>query len=1748
MKLLWMLLWASSFFTLTVQEARLLIFSPSVVRLGVPLSVGLQLQGASKGQKVKGTIFLRNPSGPQVHCSEDVPFILDSDQDFQLLSLPVPLVHVQRCGLNKLYKSNKVQLMAQTSWLQSTLSRKTDTQGVHLLFSSRRGHLFLQTDQPIYNPGQRVRLRVFALNQNMRPSTDTLTITVQNSRGLQVRKNEMFSKRSIFQDEFVIPDISEPGTWRISARFSDSLDSNSSTEFEVKKYVLPNFEVKITPEEPYVLVAPGVDVDIRLNVQAKYVYGKSVQGVAYIRFGILDESGEKKFLRGLEKQSKLSDGLCSITLSGTEIQKALNVSTMDSLQGLRLYVAAAVIESPGGELEEAELTSLRFVSSPFLVDLSSTQQYFVPGTPFLLQGLVQDVSGSSAPGIPVKISTKFITSGVDPNIQVFNVNTDERGHLSILVNIPQATQGLQFTVSAGSSFPAEATLTAHSLPSGGSGLLSIERLDSRPPRVGQTFTLNLRAVGADGATFSHYYYMVLSRGDIISVHRVAKGTVTSISVPVTSQLVPSFRLVAFYYHNGLPVANSLKVDVQAGDCEGKLELKVDGAELRPGDQLKLNLHTDSLATVALGAVDTAVYAAGGQRHRPLHMNKVFTAMNSYDLGCGPGSGTDALQVFESAGLMFSDGHQLTRPRSSLGCPKENKSRNRRNVNFQKAMLQKMNQYSGQAKRCCKDGITPLPMRRSCKDRVARIPEPTCRESFLSCCQFAEELRKKTRTWGSTGLARAQDMWEEEEELLIEDDIVVRSYFPENWLWTLTTVDKVKKLYELVPDSMTTWEIHAVSLSQTKGICVARPVQVRVFQEFHLHFRLPYSVRRFEQLELRPVIYNYLNRDLSVSVQVSPVEGLCLAGGGGRVLKLEVPSNSARPVAFPVVPTASADVSLKVLAQGPFGIGDAVSKVLHIEREGAIQIKEYAYKLNPLDSRGRTFDIPGENPSNVIPDGDFSSVVRVTASEPMETLGSGGALSPGGLGSLLRVPRGCGEQTMVYLSPTLAASRYLDKTEQWDKLPPEMKDHALDLIQKGYTRILQFRKRDGSYGAWLERESSTWLTAFVLKVLSIAQEQVGGSLEGLRETAQWLLTKQLGDGSFQDPCPVLHRDMQGGLVGPDESVALTAFVVVALQQSLTAFRTSEDDPEKERAKELLQRVKASISRADSFLAGKVTTGLLGSHAAAITAYALTLTKAPEDLQNHAHNNIMAMSKGDGDDLYWGPVAGSQSNAISPTPSAGAGPSQPTPLAPALWVETTAYVLLHLLLREGKAEMADQAASWLIRQASFQGGFRSTQDTVVALDALSEYWIASHTTTETTLNVTLSGQGRQGTKAHSIQLNSHQTLGLEENLQFPLGSKITVKVGGNSKGTLKILRKFNILEEKNTTCKDFKLEVTVTGSVQYSEESNDDYEYVEEEEEPQLKDDPSALVSPVTPLQLFEGRRNRRKREVPKTGDEKEQRVHYEVCIWRSDGVKFPGMAIVDITLLSGFHALHSDLEKLTSLSDRYVSHFETQGPHVLLYFDSVSASRDCVGFEAVQDVPVGLVQPASAVLYDYYEPGQKCVVFYGAPSKSKLLSTLCSGDVCQCAEGKCPKKYRIMEVEKMEEEVRMNYACYDPRVHYGFQVEVLRAEDKVAFRLFETRITRVLHSTQDAKARIGQTRNFLVRVSCRLQLEPGKQYLIMGLDGVTFDIKEQPQYLLDSTTWIEEIPSEKNCKALRYRSACDNLSDFLQKYETQGCQV
>lgn len=49
-----------------------------------------------------------------------------------------------------------------------------------------------------------------------------------------------------------------------------------------------------------------------------------------------------------------------------------------------------------------------------------------------------------------------------------------------------------------------------------------------------------------------------------------------------------------------------------------------------------------------------------------------------------------------------------------------------------------------------------------------------------------------------------------------------------------------------------------------GFCVVEPSEIRAFREAFVSLRLPYSVRKYEQLTIAPVIYNYGSKKLQVS--------------------------------------------------------------------------------------------------------------------------------------------------------------------------------------------------------------------------------------------------------------------------------------------------------------------------------------------------------------------------------------------------------------------------------------------------------------------------------------------------------------------------------------------------------------------------------------------------------------------------------------------------------------------------------------------------------------------------------------------------------------------------------------------------------------------------------------------------------------------------------------------------------------------
>ncbi|KAM5145638.1 complement C4-B-like [Mantella aurantiaca] len=1564
------LLWAAMVCVSVAQTPMFLVTAPRLLHVGVKEDVWVQMewpQGATVPNDVSVEIYLRNQRTYD-ECSDRYKLSLNTGNNhINKQTIELTIRRASTCKIEEQKSSRYVQLVVTSTVLGAK------PQVVSIPISYKRGYIFIQTDKSVYTPAESVKIRVFTLDHMMRPTEESITSTVTNAEGLQVQKIEKFSKTSIVNDKLVIPDISTTGVWRISAYYTSAPESNFTTEFEVKKYVLPNFEVKIIPELPYFQINKA---QFRVKVEARYVYGEPVNGVVHVRLGIIDQTGKKTILQGLEKQVQMENGEGTVQIIKDDILKKIARSA-ENLEGSTFYIAATVLEKASGTLEEKELTSVKFVTSPYNLDFSKTKRYYTPGTPTQIMAEVTYTDGTTASGITVKL--------LKENRQLYSALSDEDGKAVFQVNTDAKEKSMDFMVRAeGDDGQQEERLSLTPYTSKTNSFLHMD-VPSQVLSPGQSIKVTVKVVTPHSGSVQRIYYMVLNKGQILDFKFMKKSDFMVFSVSVSPKMIPSFRIIAYYYLNSEIVANSVWVDV-SDVCEGKLQIRTDVQSLLPKSSFKLTVETDDVTSVSLSAVDTAVYLVNAKNR--LTPGKVFKAMNDYDLGCSPGGGRDSSSVFMDAGVAFvsSFGYSAM---AELGCRVS--QRKKRSIDFVALTNQKADQYSSpELKKCCQDGMTLLPsrMNRDCSKRASRIESKDCHDAFQACCQYAEDLRKQITIENrkKETIGRTQVDNRHEEDFADESDVQIRSNFPESWLWRTIKVNKKHTETIPVPDSLTTWEIQAIGMSVGKGFCVVDPLKVKVYKAFHIHLRVPLTVKRFEQIELRPVLYNFEDQPMMVKVFVQKTDGVCSPStpdGDAIEQIVTVANKSALSIPFPVVPIGKDNPTITIMALGPFGISDAVKKELHIVREGVAVVEEKTYFLDPEDVNRRFVRIDEELPSNVIPDADFRTSVKVTLDSPINIINN--SLSADGVSKLIRVPYGCAEQTMISTAPGVYAMRYLDQTDKWLTLPPDRKDQGLENMRNGYSRILQYRKLDGSYGAWLHRPSSTWLTAFVVKVMSLCRKYVQVEVEEIRKSVAYLADKQTSTGAFQETTPVIHQDMMGGVSGKNAEVSLAAFVLIALHHSKESL--AEDDTKAKRA----------IGKTIDYLRSSLDS-LTEPYPLAITAYALNLVTKDSILKETAYKLLLSKAQGGSNlgEMFFGPKG------------------------TALAVETTSYALLTALLRKDMSNAKDMY-TWLSEQQNYGGGFKSTQDTVMALEALSEYWIETSDDSRNELNVEINSLERSQ-KLNIILRN-------EDSIQEPLrsmGKKFTVKVSGKGTGTLTVLRRYNIIKVEDTDCLQLGLELSIFGDEVLEPM---DYEYDYDNEDGEMADEPQQNIH-------WHDLRRRARREVSQP-KEKQVKVDYQVCLWRKTKDHASGMAIVDITMLSGFEPSTQDLNKLKDGSERYISHYEIQGSRLLMYFDKVSRFQECVTFQAFQTVKVSPLQPASAVLYDFYEPGNQCRVFYGAPTRTTFISKLCSGDVCQCAEGfdisvisqvPCPTLRKTLSIE--EEKVRQEFACYAPRVVYG----------------------------------------------------------------------------------------------------------------------
>ncbi|KAL6482007.1 hypothetical protein MHYP_G00100870 [Metynnis hypsauchen] len=1230
-----------------------------------------------------------------------------------------------------------------------------------VLVSFQSGYIFIQTDKSIYTPSSTVQYRIFSMTPDLQPlDFSAVSVEIINPQGITIEKNTIFSKKGTVTWNYDIPEIASPGIWTVAARYKNTPQKNFTAEFEVKEYVLPTYEVTLNPSRSFFYID---DDRFQVDITAKYLFGNKVQGSAFVVFGVM-QGDSKTSLPASLRRVEIRDGEGRATLTKEMIQKTF--VDIKQLIGSSLYISVSVLTAIGSEMVEAQRRGIPIVSSPYTIDFKRTPKFFKPGMPFDVTVYVMNPDQTPAENVDVVVNPGGGQGRTKANgIAKVTVNT-QTGAKSLQINVKTNDPAISNNRQDEKQMTAEAYATK-----GGSNNYLHVGIDAEELKVGDSMKINLNFIKSSGVQSQDFTYLILSKGQIIQAKRFKRQgqSLVTLSHPVTKNMLPSFRVVA-YYHVGESevVADSVWVDVK-DTCMGMLRLDVKDPKTsyEPGEKFSLKITGDPGAKVGLVAVDKGVFVLNKNR---LTQEKIWNLIDKHDTGCTPGSGKDSMGVFYDAGLMFvSDKAGSTSSRTTIACPTSPK-RKRRAETLQQITQTQIENYSGDQKKCCADGLKPNKLGYTCKRRATFITDGAeCVQAFLTCCN-EKETRKLVMVEEEMLLARS------EEEELDEDDfdmITVRTQFSESWLWedmvlpscqagqcATTTLNKDDLFLK---DSITTWQILAISLSQTHGICVADPYEMIVKKNFFLDLKLPYSAVRNEQLEIKAILHNFSNNKYKVRVEFTETEHVCSAASkkGKYRTTVDVDAQSSRSISYIIIPMELDKhwIEVKAAVYGST-IGDGIRKALKVVSEGVLtSVEEKNVELNPAKVEGgvQVFHLRSDIPERQIPGSNANTYITLSGQDLSQTIEQ--AISGDFMGRLIVQPSGSAEHNMIYMTLPLIATHYLDTTKQWEEVGFDRRSEAVKHIQTGYEQELTYRKDDGSYSAWTNKPSSTWLTAYVAKVFAMASGLIPIEENVLCSAIKWLVLKtQMPDGTFKEDAPVIHTEMVGDVQGKDADASLTAFVLIAMQEG------------SELCAKAVPRLSESIKKATDYLARRLTT-LRNPYAVAMTSYAMaTVGKL---------NKAFLLRYSSGDGAFW-----------------------PIPRGHHFTVEATAYALL-ALVKAKEFDTAGKAVNWLNRQTSPYGSTGTTQATIMVFQAVAEYYKQVRRFQKGDLDVELSVSGRsQSTKWSIRQDNSRLTRSDKVNLK----QEFNVTAKGSGVASLKVVTYYYARPtEKEGDCKDFNLTV-------------------------------------------------------------------------------------------------------------------------------------------------------------------------------------------------------------------------------------------------------------------------------------------------------------------------------------------------------
>ncbi|EDO38193.1 predicted protein [Nematostella vectensis] len=1408
------------------------IFAPEVLHVGVTENISVTVSGVTRPVNV--TLFLTDYPDKSTEFAHAQGTFRPDENGF--LSVKVNATEVtppSRDG--DLY----AYLVVMCRDPQVPFIRET-----RVLISYRSMMLLVQIDKPIYTPSQTVKMRVIPLDFDLQSLKVKVDIIVKNPQGIRTQNwQKLSSEHGIISKALSLGPRAMLGNWTIiSYHHGYGNKTNTTVHFEVKQYVLPRFSVRIIGPD-YILPKTR---SIKIAVISKYTYGKAAQGSVTVRLSVT--GGGSPSIRFYSTTEKLIDGKSTLDVDSGFIKK--HPSRPWFPDGRRLQIECDVIEEATGMRESAVDNSVYFVSTPFHVTTADTALFFKPGLPFVVKIAIHYPNKQPARGIPVDVSAM----GKKHNNTNVNILTKVSGKLEKILRHQTNNAGkAEFTLDIPRNVK---TITVKSLRNITMKMRVIPLdFDLQSLKVKVDIIVKIRTAVRDTIDPDDNAVIIISAESYFSqsnsyLHIRPKVPKVSVGQTARWDVFQNRNITSISFMIRTAVRDTIDPDDNAViiiSAESYFSQSNSYLHIRPKvpkvlSRGRIILHRSIASSSGVNIASTLAFPvtlAMIPRARVLAYyvthtnevvadsalmevenwfpNKVWLQVPTPAKGHLPGS-TVEVKLHAEAGSRVA----------LLG------------VDESVYLLRKNSRLTAkqvfQAVRDLDLGCGVGPGKDS--SHVFNNAGLSIISNNNLALKFGHEIEVYRERQTKEKNARVEED--------IENQGQIRKYFPETWIFDeyQTGLDGKLALRYTLPDTITTWAVQALAVSNETGFGVTELSRVTTFKNFFIALLLPYSAQRGEQISVKAAVFNYGEQESEVEVHLTGDPTYCSSSGPGassQPITLRIAGNDAISVSFVVVPVRLGRIPIRIVAKarlagshGDDWTMDAVEKDLLVVPEGVERRVVYSLVIDPQDV---THD--GKQISNVelaVPKGAVPGSIFASLYFTGNLIGSAVYnLMTGGVEHLLRIPIGCGEQNMITLAPNVYILAFLSNSKQ---VTAEIEAKAYRLIQQGYQQQLGFRRKDKSFSAFGEsRPGSTWLTAFVIKVFCTAKRFDGVAIDNdlIRDSITWLLANQREDGAFPEVMDVVHVSLMGSLKYPTYvygfrvyplsshgkskaykegkvnklglvfqggihgGIAMTAYVVTALLECECPGSALDQA--------------TKVAKAVHFLEQEIN-NLQKPQILALATYALAMARSPKATQ--ANTRLLGMSHNNqtrgNNTRYW--ETGKH----------------------ALDVETAAYALL-AQLHLGRIKLGGPVASWLTLQRNAQGGFSSTQDqaTKVAkavhfleqeinnlqkpqILALATYALAmARSPKATQANTRLLGMSHNNqTRGEALAKYSEKTAGGFMNLQVSITSdksaywKKTYHVTkenalAHRKLDLEIL--YNVPSPKNETCL-FDLRITTT----------------------------------------------------------------------------------------------------------------------------------------------------------------------------------------------------------------------------------------------------------------------------------------------------------------------------------------------------